>query len=126
MMFDFTDARIASRFCLRQRAFCFEFRLEIAELGEHLLNRLVTFVRILAQGLVENRFELGWNIWRNAGYSDWLRRQYGSNAVAGCLTAKRRATGHDFVEHYAQAPNVRASVHFLAARLLRRHVTRRT
>ena len=47
---------------VRQRAFRFQFPLEKAELGEHFLYRLETFVTVFAQSLLQNGFEFGWNI----------------------------------------------------------------
>src|SRR5437763_14887112 len=62
MMFDFADDRFGTRFGLRRGAVRFQFALEIAEVGEHLLNRLVTFVTFFAQSLLQNRFEFERNI----------------------------------------------------------------
>src|SRR6266496_1557891 len=125
MTFDFTDDGFGTCFGVRQGAFRFQFPLENAEVGEHLLDRLVTFITVVAQSLLQNGFEFQWNIRQYAGQRWWLRCQDGGNAVARRFAVERRTSSHNFVEHYAQAPNIRARIYLLAARLFRRHVTRR-
>ena len=67
MTFDFADDRFGARFGLRQGAFRFQFALENAEVGEHLLDRLVTFITVFAQSLLQNGFEFERNIRQYAG-----------------------------------------------------------
>ena len=67
MTFDFADDGSGTRFGLRQGAFRFQIALESAEVGEQLLDRLVTFITIFAQSFLQNGFEFERNIRRYAG-----------------------------------------------------------
>src|SRR5207253_9785473 len=113
---DFADDRFGTRFGLR-RAFRFQFVLEIAEAGEHLFDRLVTLITVLAQSLLQNGFEFERDLWQHAGQRCWLRRQDGRDAVTRRLAMEWRDSSDHLVDYYAQAPNVRSRVDLLAARL---------
>src|SRR5205809_4312577 len=110
MTFDFADDRFGTRFGLRRGAFRFQFLLENAKVGEHLLDCLITFIALLTQSLLQNGFEVEWDLWQHAGQRWWLRRQDRRDTVTRRLAMERRASSHHFVEHYAQAPNVRSRV----------------
>ena len=67
MTFACADDRVGRPFGLRQGAVRFQFALESAEVGEHLVDRLVTFITVFAQSLLQNGFEFEWNIRQYAG-----------------------------------------------------------
>ena len=56
-----------TRFGRWQGAVRFQFPLENAEIGEHLVDRLVTFITVFAQSLLQNGFEFERNIRQDAG-----------------------------------------------------------
>ena len=66
MTFDFANDRFGRPFGLRQEAVRFQFALETAEIGEHLVDRLVTFITVFAQSLLQNGFEFERNIRQHA------------------------------------------------------------
>src|SRR4026208_1890025 len=118
MTFNFADDSFGQRFCARRRAFGFEFSLETAEVGQHLLDCLVTLITVFAQSLLQNGFELEWDLRQHAGQRWSLRRQDGGDAVTRRLAVERRDSCDHLVDYYAKAPNVRSRVHCLTARLL--------
>ena len=67
MTFDFADNGFGTCLGRRQGAICFQFALKNAQVGEHLLGCLVTFITVFAQSLLQNGFEFEWNIRQHAG-----------------------------------------------------------
>jgi len=65
--FDFVNDGLGARLGLRQGAFRFQLSLENAQVGEHLLDRLVTLITVFAQSLLQNGFEFERNIRQYAG-----------------------------------------------------------
>ena len=66
-----------------------------------------------------------WCVCRQCGQVRHVAHYRGEDLGPVCAW-KRSPTGKHFVQHHAEGPDVRSLVHGLAARLLGRHVGRRT
>src|SRR5437868_6508385 len=104
MAFDLADDRFGTCFDLRQWTVRFQCPPENAEVGKHLLDRLITFITVFAQSLLQNGFEFERNIRQYAGQRWWLRRQDGGDAIARRLAVEWRDSCDHLVGYYAKTP----------------------
>ena len=88
------------------------------------LNCLVPLIDVLTKRLQDNPFEFRGSIRSKASERRWIVLGNRNDDIGLGFSRKRRAAGHHFVKHDAEAPNVSARVNRLSASLLRRHVLR--
>ncbi len=83
---------------------------------------LVTHLAVFLQRLLQNFFELGWNIRIDANGRGRHAIQDGFKGDAGGFAAEGHRAGGHFVQHGAERKKIAARVEFLAANLFGRHV----
>ena len=100
--------------------------LQALEIKQQVLDVLIAFVSVLAQGLRDNAFQLRRNVARIT--SKWRRlfvAQDGRQDFVCIRAVERQAARDHLVNQNTETEYICARIHLKPARLLRRHVDRR-
>src|SRR6266702_2900647 len=102
-----------------------ETLFELLQVDQKVFRRLITLLTVLGKSFTDDALEFGWRVGCEPRQRSWLFPYYQDDDVLRSIAFKRWPSRDHFIEHRPQAPDIRAGIDFLSARLLWRHVVDR-
>src|SRR6266496_4557373 len=90
---------------------------------QHLVHAAISFFTVFLQRAADDLLQLEGNLRSPSGDRRRLRSQCSTDYLLRGDAGKRRKSGHHFVEHNTETPDIGAMVYWLSTRLFRRHIT---
>src|SRR6266496_2632690 len=102
-----------------------ETLFELLQVDQKVFRRLITLFTVFGESFTDDALEFGWRVGCEPRQRSRLFPCYQDDDVLRSIAFKWWSSGDHFIKHRPQAPDIRAGIDFLSARLLWRHVVDR-